>query len=346
MLTTLALLVPVLAALPEVSAEARVKASQWDELLVEWTRVDPGTLPDARRLAVGAALLAGCREFAGSDEVMAYSFGDLAARFDPRPDTLLCLHRSAHATGQSLAAEEALRLGVERHPTDGRFALLLARELGPSQPRAAIELARRVPRGSASRPEAERLIASLQAQHSGREAAKAEAIAMQRKLDQAQRVAASSTSTSAARGPDKPRAYDAAPETLSPDALGALLDSSRGKPTLAFLYTSWCPACRKALPDLNRVAEQYGPQGLNVVGVSVDDHVAPLRNYLEGLGPRFRPLHVPSNEVVDELARRGIKYRGAIPYIAILDAKGKPVQQGHLRADLLDGAIQALLSDH
>jgi thiol-disulfide isomerase/thioredoxin len=79
------------------------------------------------------------------------------------------------------------------------------------------------------------------------------------------------------------RVGDRAPELeiVGPDgAPGPLLDLDgnpvrladlRGRPTWINFWASWCPPCQAETPTIRDVAEAYAPQGLQVVGISVQE---------------------------------------------------------------------------
>ena len=125
------LLAVLLAASPPSPAQARKLATQkaWDELYLAWSTVEARGYEPADRRAVAAALLQGCEALASSDAVMAYSLVERAVLFDATAPGLRCLVRTALATQQRGAAEQALRQGVERFPQEGHFGLELGRLL-------------------------------------------------------------------------------------------------------------------------------------------------------------------------------------------------------------------------
>src|SRR5215467_7800798 len=57
--------------------------------------------------------------------------------------------------------------------------------------------------------------------------------------------------------------------SLSGEALG--LSSLRGKPVLLNFWATWCAPCRIEMPWLVELDEKYRSQGLQIVGVSMDD---------------------------------------------------------------------------
>jgi cytochrome c biogenesis protein CcmG/thiol:disulfide interchange protein DsbE len=73
-------------------------------------------------------------------------------------------------------------------------------------------------------------------------------------------------------------------------------DSLRGHVVLVNLWATWCAPCRVEMPALQQLATQYAPEGVIVLGLSVD--------------------RGPPGEVDAFLAERGITYP-----VAIVDAR-------------------------
>src|SRR5512138_1648113 len=45
----------------------------------------------------------------------------------------------------------------------------------------------------------------------------------------------------------------------------------RGKAVLLNFWATWCPPCKVEIPWFVDLQKQYGPQGLQIVGVAMDD---------------------------------------------------------------------------
>src|SRR5260370_38950170 len=61
------------------------------------------------------------------------------------------------------------------------------------------------------------------------------------------------------------------PAIIDAQGYQKLLEQNRGKPVLVNFWATYCEPCRDEYPMLNELAKQYAPQGLKVIGVSMDD---------------------------------------------------------------------------
>src|ERR1700731_1461561 len=79
------------------------------------------------------------------------------------------------------------------------------------------------------------------------------------------------------------------PELIDAQAYQKLLEQNRGKPLLVNFWATYCEPCRDEYPMLNELAKKYAPQGLKVVGVSMDDDgdLILMRRFLARYKPVF-----------------------------------------------------------
>jgi len=70
---------------------------------------------------------------------------------------------------------------------------------------------------------------------------------------------------------------------MPPFALPSVKDGSmvmssgyQGKAMLINFFATWCPPCRKEIPDFIKLQKEYGPKGFTVIGISTDQGGTPL----------------------------------------------------------------------
>jgi cytochrome c biogenesis protein CcmG/thiol:disulfide interchange protein DsbE len=70
-----------------------------------------------------------------------------------------------------------------------------------------------------------------------------------------------------------------------PQLNGQLLQLSayRGRVVLLDFWATWCEPCQKEIPRFVQLQNEYGPQGLEIIGVSMDDSSDPVRDFCQRL---------------------------------------------------------------
>jgi peroxiredoxin len=74
-----------------------------------------------------------------------------------------------------------------------------------------------------------------------------------------------------------------APDFSLPRLSGESLQLStyRGNIVLLDFWATWCDACRDEIPRFEDLQNQYGRQGLQIIGISMDDSAEPVRDFCQ-----------------------------------------------------------------
>jgi thiol-disulfide isomerase/thioredoxin len=85
-------------------------------------------------------------------------------------------------------------------------------------------------------------------------------------------------------------------------------------------WATWCPPCRKEMPDLEALSKEFGPKGLVVLAVS-DEDAAKVNSYI-GEHPYTYPILLdPGDKLEKQMAVDGI------PKSFLYNREGKIVAQ-------------------
>ena len=141
----------------------------------------------------------------------------------------------------------------------------------------------------------------------------------------------------------------AAPDPQMIDAQGyqKLLEQYRGKPLLINFWATWCEPCRAEYPLLNELAKEYAPQGLKVVGVSLDQDgdLILMRRFLARYKPVFTNYRKQQGGEAEFIQAVLPGWNGAIPASVFYARDGRQI--GHLLGggtrETFEAAIHQLL---
>ena len=92
-----------------------------------------------------------------------------------------------------------------------------------------------------------------------------------------------------------------------------------GRPLLINVWASWCGPCLKEMPELQRFSAAQRTDGVQVVGIALDDPQA-VRAFLQRVPVRY-PQLIDAPGAADAGVRLG-NLRGVLPYSVLIDAHG------------------------
>lgn len=106
-----------------------------------------------------------------------------------------------------------------------------------------------------------------------------------------------------------------APDFVLPDMTGkpVRLSDFRGKVVLLEFWTTWCPPCKLAIPELNDLYTKYKDSNLVILSVSMDEDIGIVKDFMEeyeilfpvlfddkGIFENFGVYTIPTALVIDE----------------------------------------------
>ncbi|HXP83993.1 MAG TPA: TlpA disulfide reductase family protein [Bryobacteraceae bacterium] len=98
------------------------------------------------------------------------------------------------------------------------------------------------------------------------------------------------------------------------------LKQLRGNVVLVNFWATWCPPCRKEMPDLEKLSERFGKQGLIVLAMS-DEETAKVAPFIRDAKYTYPILLDPGSKVHERFHVQGI------PVSLVYDRDGKLVAQ-------------------
>jgi peroxiredoxin len=104
------------------------------------------------------------------------------------------------------------------------------------------------------------------------------------------------------------KAPDFAAKTLGAEPRTKTLADYKGDVVLLSIWATWCGPCRIEMPSMQALYRDYGPKGLKVVAVSVDDPGSEeqIREFAKQYGLTFEILHDPSGEIQHAYKTTGV----------------------------------------
>lgn len=137
-------------------------------------------------------------------------------------------------------------------------------------------------------------------------------------------------------------------QPIDENGLQQLIAHARGNVVLLNFWATWCEPCVEEFPALIKVSQQFQPQGLQVVFVSIDepeDIDSKILPFLKAQGVASRTYIKRTKDDEAFINAIDVKWSGAIPATFIYDTNGTLVQRlvAQQSFEKLAEAIQPLL---
>jgi cytochrome c biogenesis protein CcmG/thiol:disulfide interchange protein DsbE len=118
------------------------------------------------------------------------------------------------------------------------------------------------------------------------------------------------------------------------------LEQYKGKIVLLDFWATWCPPCKKSIPELITLQNKYREQGLVVLGISLDDphrvSNSDLVSFKKHYKINYKILRGSADVVKDYFGKENI----SIPTMFFINPEGKIVDK---HVGFMPGAIEASL---
>lgn len=137
------------------------------------------------------------------------------------------------------------------------------------------------------------------------------------------------------RGPVPPQFTDADSEGRS-----ISLSQYRGKVVLLDFWATWCPPCRTESPEVAALYQRQKGNGLNIVGISLDNNKTSLLNFAQANNMTWRQVYDGGGWKSAAAKRYKV---GSIPFTVVIGRDGKIAAVG-ARGQQLDMAVQRALA--
>jgi len=96
-------------------------------------------------------------------------------------------------------------------------------------------------------------------------------------------------------------------------------------PTLVQFWASWCPYCRKDVDIMQKLQATYGPHGLKIVSLSMDQDLDKFKTFLEENALPYPVAVLNAKENIDAKVAESYEAQG-VPNYFLIDGKGKIAQ--------------------
>ena len=117
------------------------------------------------------------------------------------------------------------------------------------------------------------------------------------------------------------------------------LSDYRGKVVILDFWATWCDPCKREIPSFIEMQNKYASQGLQILGVSMDDDEPPVREFQQQFKMNY-PVAMGSPKLADQYG--GIL---GLPITFVIDRNGRITARhvGATEASVIEAEIRKLL---
>jgi thiol-disulfide isomerase/thioredoxin len=117
----------------------------------------------------------------------------------------------------------------------------------------------------------------------------------------------------------------------------------RSQPLVVNFWARWCPPCRDEIPDFILAQQQFKAQGVQLIGIGIEDQAAPVGDFVREYGITY-PVLLSKGQGLPLMAALG-NHQGALPFTIVIDRQGYVVARkvGRMSKSEMDTAFAAAL---
>jgi thiol-disulfide isomerase/thioredoxin len=97
-----------------------------------------------------------------------------------------------------------------------------------------------------------------------------------------------------------------------------------GKVVIINFWATWCPPCIKEIPMFIKLQEKYAAQGLQLVGIAIDNPKA-VQEFVNNKGINY-PILVGEQDAITVANRFGNHF-GTLPFTVVIDRQAQIVRR-------------------
>lgn len=117
------------------------------------------------------------------------------------------------------------------------------------------------------------------------------------------------------------------------------LSGYKGHPVWLTFGASWCAACKAEAPDIEAAYKKFQAKGVVVLGVSISEDSATVRDYGQRIGLTFPEIADPDTRIASAYRVNGIPAHYFIDSSGILRA----IKTGGLSPEQMDAALTGII---